>query len=138
MTFYRKPSPVEAFQWDRNADPRSWPEWAQLWRGNDSTGQNAAIGFGGTPGTLSVPGLSRNGVAEHGDWIVFDGTVTDDGYGRKTARGTVTVVKPADFAEQFISQDEKNDLPEPAPGAPAADAVTPSDAPAEAAEAQPS
>ena len=121
--YYRKPAAVEAFQWDRNADPRSWPQWAQLWRGNDATGQDAAIGFGGTPGTLMVPGTGRNGIAENGDWIVFEGVVADDGYGKKTARGVVSVVKPADFAEQFISEDERAALPEPAPAAPAADAT---------------
>ena len=36
MTQYqRKPKTVEAFQWERNSDPKTWPEWARLYRAQD-------------------------------------------------------------------------------------------------------
>lgn len=132
--YIRKPRPVEAFQWDRHADRRSWPLWAQLFRGNDPMGQLAEIGNSAV-GTLMISQGAKTTQAEPADWLVFDGEVVDDGYGAKTVRGTITVVSPQQFAADYEALGGEdaptgvaNSQPEPAPEAPAADDVKPADA----------
>ncbi|UTU09535.1 hypothetical protein CcrBL47_gp249c [Caulobacter phage BL47] len=87
MPYQRKPVLVEAFQWDRNADRSTWPEWAQNFEGLSSIGMSP-IGTSGV-GTLLVPSKNTTAQAVDGDWIVL------------LSKHEAAVFSPAAFAEQF-------------------------------------
>ena len=103
--YYRKPAVVEAFQWDRHADEKTWPEWARLYRGRDTVGALSGLGQSAV-GTLLVPGNGLVQNANPGDWLVFDGEIVEAQHAERIARGELTILTPAKFAELYEPEGE--------------------------------
>ena len=123
MTQYqRKPKPVEAFQWERNSDPKTWPEWARLYRAQDGMGSLSGLATSGV-GTLLIPALPSSKHAESGQWLVFEGEIVDVEGGARVARGPVLVMTTDQFEAEFEPVGPARNAPEPAPEAPAAETL---------------
>ena len=138
MTQYqRKPKTVEAFQWERNSDPKTWPEWARLYRAQDGMGSLSGLATSGV-GTLLIPALPSSKHAESGQWLVFEGEIVEVEGGARVARGPVLVMTTDQFEAEFVPVGPARNAPEPAPEAPAAETVTevPTETPAADAPAE--
>lgn len=128
--YQRKTKLVDAFQWTRDSDPKTWPEWARLYRAQDGMGSHSGLATSGV-GTLLIPALPSSKHVEPGQWLVFDGEIAEDAVGAKTARGVITVLTTEQFEADYepFGRTTAAELLDPtkpdpdAPQAPAADAV---------------